>query len=98
MLIKVHDKPLELSNSKKLHAINYDKILHAYVKDRTLDRLSGCTSKSIYEDYLEYCMEKEIKNTLNSNQFKKRMCNAYPIISIPTYLNGKTMRIWYKKD
>ena len=71
--------------------------IHAYIEDRTIDAIVGCTGKNVYQDYILFCKENSLFNNLNSNQFRNRLCRRYGLNTKVYQISGRSTRVIVRK-
>lgn len=54
----------------------------------------GCSTKSAYRDYREFCAKNGYKHVLATTRFGRRLAELYGMKTTTIYHDGKTVRIY----
>lgn len=68
-------------------------LIKSYVDNRTLEAIVGCLATSVYDDFLEYCKENNIRTIVGSNTFKLNLYRLYNLTTTPRKYNNNSVRI-----
>ncbi len=88
MLVKVYDGDY-YSNNVSSVSDWIDKV--------GIDSIIGCTNPSIYDDYINYCEDNNIKLKVSHVRLTKFLCENYNLGIIIRKVKGKSFRILVKK-
>lgn len=68
-------------------------LIERYVQDTGIDKISGCLSSSIWDDFCEYCEKHKANNQYSKLGFCQRLSKLYNMKSKCVRFEGKACKI-----